>query len=148
MVSRPIQIRHELRKRIDEFLHELNQCTVPCGGVHTCFFNLSNNLSRNQKKVLFMNSHQIRLVIWDESNSSLSVDGPLLRWVHPWAGASVSHSTSFKSGRFVITESSGFIVCKTAWIDLYTCQILMPNAFNLISSPSTAEFFYFHTLEQ
>ena len=27
----------ELRKRIAEFIHELNQCTVPCGGVHTCF---------------------------------------------------------------------------------------------------------------
>ncbi len=27
----------ELRKQIDELFHQLNQCTVPCGGVHTCF---------------------------------------------------------------------------------------------------------------
>ncbi len=45
MPSRPIHTEHVRRKglftpetidgRIDEFVHELNQCTVPCGSVHT-----------------------------------------------------------------------------------------------------------------
>ena len=29
--------RGRITRRIDEFVHELNQCTVPNGGVHTCF---------------------------------------------------------------------------------------------------------------
>ncbi len=60
-----------IEETIDEFVHKSNQCTVPYGGIHTCFSIHPTIRPGTRKMVLWMNSHQIRLVIWDESNLCL-----------------------------------------------------------------------------
>ncbi len=68
IVWRPIhtgdELLDELTGRSHEFVHKLNQCTVPNRSVHTCF-SIRPPIcpGRTRKMVLWTNSHQIRLVI-------------------------------------------------------------------------------------
>ena len=74
-VLRPLhtedELRDELMGQIDEFVHELNQCTVPNGGVHTCF-SIRPPIRPGTTKMGFVDKFTPNcFVIRDESNSSL-----------------------------------------------------------------------------
>ena len=85
---RPIHIWHEL---MDELMNlSTNQTnTVPYGGIHACFSIHPPIRPGTRNMVLWVNSHQVHLVIRGESNSSLVWMGHntcFQTWTEFWCG--------------------------------------------------------------